>query len=149
MKRGFAIKHEFVEFIPAERAERTLYISTEYATAVHNCFCGCGTKVVTPLGPTGWQLTLDGDAVSLRPSVGNWSFACRSHYWIRRSRVAWAGDMTQAKIDRGRARDRALRQAHYGGKEPVKNIEPAPMPAKKAETKPKTKGWFSRLFGSD
>ncbi|WP_353963011.1 DUF6527 family protein [Streptomyces sp. NBC_00365] len=36
--------------------------------------CGCGRKVVTPLAPQEWKLTLDGVSVSLHPSIGNWSF---------------------------------------------------------------------------
>ena len=56
MKRVVSIKHEFVEFIPQERQEGVLYVSIPYATAVHNCLCGCGLKVVTPISPVGWQL---------------------------------------------------------------------------------------------
>ena len=94
------IKHEFVEFIPKERQEGVLYISIPYATAVHNCFCGCGLKVVTPISPVGWQLTFDGETITLFPSVGNWSFPCRSHYFIRRDTVVWGEDMSQYEIDR-------------------------------------------------
>lgn len=84
MKTSFQIRHEFVEFIPKARWAGVLYVSIPYATAVHDCFCGCGTKVVTPISPVGWQLTFDGESVSLSPSVGNWSFVCRSHYFIQR-----------------------------------------------------------------
>jgi hypothetical protein len=49
MRTGVKIKHKFVEFIPKEREEGVLYVSIPYATAVHNCFCGCGLKVVTPI----------------------------------------------------------------------------------------------------
>jgi hypothetical protein len=114
MKKDFSITHEFVEFIPSERAERTLYVSIPYATAVHSCFCGCRTKVVTPIAPTAWQITFDGDTVSLYPSVGSWQLPCRSHYWIKRNRVIWAGDMSQEEINRGRSHDRAARDAYYG-----------------------------------
>jgi hypothetical protein len=113
-KKDFDIEHEFVEFVPKVREERKVYVSIEYKTAVHNCFCGCGQKVVTPISPTGWQMTFDGDSVSLHPSVGNWSFPCRSHYWIKRNKVVWAGDMSQDDIDNGRANDRALREAYFG-----------------------------------
>ncbi|HJU04670.1 MAG TPA: DUF6527 family protein [Nitrospiraceae bacterium] len=109
------IEFEFVEFIPSERAPGTLYISIEYATVVHDCLCGCRNKVVTPLNPTGWAMTFDGETVSLDPSVGNWSFPCRSHYVIERNRIIWAGNMTRAQIERGRLRDRALRDRHFGG----------------------------------
>jgi hypothetical protein len=52
--------------------------------------CGSGREVVTPLGPTDWKITIDRDAVSVYPSIGNWSLECRSHYWIERSRIRWA-----------------------------------------------------------
>ncbi len=88
--RRTTIVHEFVEFIPSELKEGTLYISIPYATAVHLCACGCGIKVVTPISPPEWLLRWDGDTVSLHPSIGNWQFPCRSHYWIMRNRVEWA-----------------------------------------------------------
>ena len=73
---------EFVETMPAALSEGTLYISMVYAVARHLCACGCGEEVVTMFTPTDWKLTFDGEHVSLQPSIGNWSFACRSHYWI-------------------------------------------------------------------
>lgn len=114
MKEQLRIRHEFVEFIPREREFGILYVSITYCTAVHDCFCGCGEKVVTPIGPTAWQLIFDGETVSLWPSIGSWSSSCRSHYFIRTNKVLWAEDMTQAEIDRGRARDRIARSAHFG-----------------------------------
>jgi len=107
------VTHEFVEFIPKERQEGVLYISIPFATAVHNCFCGCGTKVVTPLSPVFWKLIFDGETVSLSPSVGNWDFPCRSHYYVRRNTVLWEKDMTQEEIDWGRNRDRLARERQF------------------------------------
>ena len=107
------ISHEFVEFIPERLAERTLYVSVEYASAAHLCFCGCGSKVVTPIHPTGWELLFDGDTVSLRPSIGNWGFRCRSHYWIVRDLVVWARPMSEREIAAGRGKDRQLTQTYF------------------------------------
>ena len=70
MKPEVMLVYEFVEFIPDELKELTLYISVTYCTAVHKCCCGCGREVVTPLSPTGWHLIFDGKTVSLYPSVG-------------------------------------------------------------------------------
>ena len=53
MKPEIVLAYEFVEFIPDELKERTLYISHTYSTAVHKCCCGCGHEVVTSLSPTG------------------------------------------------------------------------------------------------
>lgn len=120
------IHHQFVDAIPAELAENTLYISIPYATAAHKCMCGCGHEVVTPLTPTDWSLTFDGESVSLRPSVGNWSFDCQSHYWIIRSTVRWGMTWTEDEIEQGRARDRVRKEQALGGeqREQPRPIEP-------------------------
>lgn len=139
MTHPLKIRHEFVEFIPKELEEGALYVSIPYATAVHTCFCGCGTKVVTPISPVGWHLTFDGETVSLSPSVGNWSFACRSHYFIRKDAVVWAGDMSEDEIAWGRMRDKAARETHFDG-QPQAAAEPQAQPRKK-------KGFWSWLTG--
>lgn len=109
------VEHRFVEFVPEQTEPATLYISVEYATVVHSCLCGCGERVVTPLTPTDWHLTYDGETVSLSRSVGNWSFACQSHYWIERSRVHWAGPWSNDKIEANRARDLHAKRLYYEG----------------------------------
>lgn len=77
------MKHEFVKSVPKNPEKGVIYVSIDYATVIHQCCCGCGREVVTPLSPTDWQLSFDGQTVSLDPSIGNWSFPCQSHYWIR------------------------------------------------------------------
>ena|ERR1035437_778114 len=116
MKRLRNLKHEFVEFIPESRRNGVIYVSLKYATAVHNCCCGCGAKVVTPLSPTDWKVTFDGETISLRPSIGNWSFKCQSHYWIVNDKVEWAAKWTKEEIERARERDRLNKQEYYGKK---------------------------------
>jgi uncharacterized protein DUF6527 len=111
--RPTRVEHEFVEFVPNELAEATLYISIPYATCVHLCLCGCSNRVVTPLSPTDWRLTFDGETVSLDPSVGNWSFDCQSHYWIERSHVHWARGWSRERIDANRARARRAKQRYF------------------------------------
>ena len=113
MKPEVVLTHEFVEFIPDDLKERTLYISITYCTAVHKCCCGCGREVVTPLSPTGWQLIFDGKTISLYPSIGSWSLPCQSHYFITKSRVVWAPTWTQKQIARGRMREAKAREKHY------------------------------------
>ncbi|WP_155950839.1 DUF6527 family protein [Pseudoalteromonas lipolytica] len=86
------MQHKFVDYVPENIQSTTLYISLEYGTAVHKCCCGCGEEVVTPLSPSDWKLIFDGNSISLKPSIGNWSFKCRSHYFITKSRVVWCND---------------------------------------------------------
>ncbi|WP_300381169.1 DUF6527 family protein [Henriciella sp.] len=100
------IQHQFVEAIPNRIERDILYVSLEFATAVHLCQCGCGLEVVAPLSPTDWRMTFDGVSVSLHPSIGNWSFPCRSHYWIRGGRIQWASDMPNSQISGIRQADK-------------------------------------------
>lgn len=135
-KKDFSIEHEFVDFIPREMRERTLYISIEFTTASHRCFCGCGTEVVTPISPVGWQLAFDGETVSLAPSIGSWNLKCKSHYWIRRNRVVWAGAMPREKIAEVQRRDRADVLHHYGSQGPAAaETKPAGQPPKSSRRK--------------
>ena len=110
MKREIVLKHEFVEFIPDKLEDRIVYVSIPYATVAHKCCCGCGTEVVTPLSSTDWKLIFDGETISLDPSIGNWSFDCKSHYWIRRDRVRWAERWSREKIEAARAHERIIRE---------------------------------------
>jgi hypothetical protein len=97
---------EFVTNIPDDLMPGVLYVSIPYATAQHLCACGCGHQVSTPLSPIDWKLVYDGETVSLRPSIGNWSFPCRSHYFIDRNQVRWSVRWTQREIDENRHRAR-------------------------------------------
>lgn len=91
VKPQAAIAVKFVEQIPDTLKHATLYVSEPYRTAIHLCACGCGSETVTPLGDGGWTLSVDGQAATLSPSIGNFSFPCRSHYWIRNGAVEWCG----------------------------------------------------------
>ena len=100
------ITPKFVEFIPDRLESGVLYISRRYATASHLCCCGCEREVVTPLNPVRWRFTERAGKVTLAPSIGNWSFACRSHYWINANQVQWATAMAPELIQAVQARDR-------------------------------------------
>lgn len=136
MKKAPGLAYEFVQAMPEKLEERTLYVSMDYATAVHKCCCGCGREAVTPLSPTDWELTYDGVSVSLSPSIGNWGFECRSHYWIVKNAVKWADQWSPEQIEAGRVRDRRTKQAYYGADTGAKRLEPGqPRP-----------GFWSRLL---
>ena len=110
------IRHEFVGYIPERLDEGTLYISILYGTVVHRCACGCGEEVVTPLGPADWRFTYDGETVSLHPSVGNWSFDCRSHYWISGGEVQWARAHSREEVFEARKWTKQRRARVYSNR---------------------------------
>jgi hypothetical protein len=110
------IRPDFVTFVPDSLEDGVLYISVPYATATHKCPCGCGESVVTPIRPADWSLTWDGESVTLRPSVGNWSLPCRSHYWIIENRVVWAGRLSPSEIEEGRSEAKHAREDYYRAK---------------------------------
>jgi hypothetical protein len=111
------LNHKFVEHIPDTLDEGVLYVSIAHGTAVHRCCCGCGREVVTPLAPTDWKLIFDGETVSLYPSIGNWNFPCRSHYWITRNRVEWAEDWNDWRIAAAEEKDRRKKVEFYSALE--------------------------------
>lgn len=88
-RQQHSLDHKFVMSVPDPLEPGILYVSVEYATAIHQCACGCGREVVTPFTPRDWQISFNGDTVTLSPSIGNWNYPCRSHYWIRNNRVVW------------------------------------------------------------
>ena len=113
MKRMTKLAHKFVEFIPEIMEEGTLYVSMENEMVIHKCCCGCGNEVVTPLSPTDWLLTFDGRSITLHPSIGNWGFDCRSHYWIRGGKVKWSGQWSSEEIEAGRAADLMAKKQYF------------------------------------
>jgi hypothetical protein len=102
------LRPEYVTHVPEKLDAGVLYISEEFETAGHLCCCGCGEEVFTPLNKAQWQLikNVRTGSVSLEPSVGNWKYACRSHYWIRNNQVIDAGPLSDRKIELVIQRDR-------------------------------------------
>jgi len=144
MKPPKTLAHEFVEFIPDVIEEGKIYVSIDYATTVHKCACGCGKEVVTPLSPTDWKLIFDGKTVSLDPSIGNWSFPCRSHYWIRNNQVRWAEDWSQSRVDANRTYDRRAKDKYFSGEDVADEpVNPPQMPGAAPTPKPAWwKAWW-------
>ena len=140
-----ALTPKFVDRFPAVLEDGEIYIAMEYGTAAHKCCCGCGSKVITPFGPTDWKLFYDGDTISLHPSIGNWNFPCQSHYWIRSNRVIRAPRMTRAEIEAGRNWDKELKETFYAGKYASEPLAPAGAAAAPA-AKP---SFWKRVFGPD
>lgn len=116
------MNHKFVEFIPDNLDKDTIYISINYSTVVHKCCCGCGKEVVTPLSPTDWELTFDGDSISLFPSIGNWNFECKSHYWINNGKIEWARTWSEEEINAVRQQSLIEKKNYYRDKAASRNI---------------------------
>lgn len=130
-----AIRAEFVDFIPDKLNDGVLYICEQYKTAAHKCCCGCGEEVITPLTPADWSIHVEGNAVSMHPSIGNWSFACQSHYWIKKNQVVWARAMSKQEIEHVRKRDRRDKEAYIAAQNLMKD-----------RSRNTIHRWFKKLF---
>jgi hypothetical protein len=142
MPRQIHLTPEFIELAPSELKEGVLYVSMVHACVIHRCCCGCGEKVVTPLSPAEWQLSYDGEAISLHPSIGNSRFSCGSHYWVKRGQVVWAPKLTVAEAEAARRFDRATRDAYVGSK----SATVAPAPQAQVAVTEKKRGFWRRIF---
>ena len=108
------IEHRFVSEVPMKIEQGVLYVCIPHDTCLHLCACGCGNEVVTPLATHGWTLTYNGESIGLSPSIGNWNFPCRSHYWIRKNKIAWAEAWLDSQIEAGRHADQRDRDIAFG-----------------------------------
>lgn len=129
--------------MPERLEPGVLYVSMEYATSAHSCCCGCGEEVVTPFTPTDWKLTFDGESVSLRPSIGNWTLKCRSHYVIDRGRVIEMGSWPDERIEAERRRDHAAKAAHYGAPDGAGSTRREPSRSDVAIAWCRLRAWFA------
>ncbi len=124
-----------VHYMPKQLEPGVLYVCEQFDVAGHLCACGCGNKVITPLGPTEWSFEDAHDGPSLVPSIGSWQLPCKSHYWITHGEVQWADRWTPAQIKRGRQAEEERRRAYFDSrKKPMSN----PFAA--------TWRWFKRRF---
>ena len=146
MIRHSVLEHRFVESFPEMLERGVLYVSLEFGSATHSCCCGCGEEVVTPITPTDWNITYDGETVTLHPSVGSWMLPCRSHYVIRHNRVFEAPPWTDEEVSAERHRDRRAKAAHFGLGTPADLIGAATEPGQ-GHVHPAAAGWKTRLFG--
>lgn len=139
MIRTRQLRHRFVETMPDSIEPGMLYLSMEYATATHRCCCGCGEEVVTPFSPAQWQMSFDGDAVSLHPSIGNWNLRCRSHYVVSAGRVIEAPQWTKAQVEAGRRRDKEARAKYLAS-------GPAPATISNVADRTAEPTWLARFI---
>jgi Family of unknown function (DUF6527) len=87
----------------------------------------------------------DGRSISLDPSIGNWGFQCRSHYWIKNNRVVWA----ESENDLGKKRDARVTAAQKE-KSPENPNEIGSAPGQKPKTKTRSfKSVVKKWFGGE
>jgi hypothetical protein len=140
------LTHKFVEYMPETLEPDVIYVSIRFGIVSHSCCCGCGNEVVTPISPTGWELTYNGETVSLNPSIGNWGLACRSHYWIIRNTVKWAEKWSKDRSRRVQESDALMRHRRLAQSEPAQNPtdERVSRPAPERQSIwSKLRGWWS------
>jgi hypothetical protein len=118
--KTFTVHH--VKYMPKDLCQGILYVSKEYAVAGHLCACGCGAKVITPLGPAEWAYSEPNERPTLYPSIGNWQMPCRSHYFITDGQIQWAGQWSDAQIAAGRSAEAQRRQAYYQSRDPQRGF---------------------------
>jgi hypothetical protein len=111
-----------VTAMPRELAPGILYVSEEFAVAGHLCACGCGNKVMVPLGSAEWTFSERRGQPTLHPSIGNWQLPCRSHYVIEDGKILWAGQWTEAQVRAGRRDEERRRSAYYAARAPDRSF---------------------------
>ncbi|MGJ8677071.1 MAG: DUF6527 family protein [Akkermansiaceae bacterium] len=140
-----SLTHKWVGEIPpaADLAPGILYVSLDDSVAIHSCCCGCGVEVVTPLHPTDWMLTFDGETVSLRPSIGNWNLQCQSHYFITNGEIEWASTWCRSRILQEQERDQGVKQKFFAPNELHEQENKKTKTSCNAVVK-----WFGNLWGN-
>ena len=88
----------WVEDMPRVLEDGKVYVSIVHTLTEHLCACGCGEEISLRLSPSDWQITYDGETISISPSIGNWQLPCRSHYFIINNRTVEGEEWTEDKI---------------------------------------------------
>jgi hypothetical protein len=87
-------------------------------------------------------MSFDGQTISLRPSIGNWDYHCRSHYIIRRNRVIEAKPLSDDEIAAGRRKDKAAKAEFYQSRD---DYDENQSPAASMHGSNQRRGFFSRI----
>lgn len=109
----YNIELRTVEFMPKVLDDHVLYVSDRFKIATHMCPCGCRNKIVTPLGPYEWSISVKKGKPTLLPSIGNWQIPCRSHYWIKNGQVEWSYSWTDEEVKAGRRKEQAALESYF------------------------------------
>jgi len=132
------IKLIHVQYLPKELEPGNLYVSEEFGVAGHLCPCGCGNKIITPLGPTEWSFKAYRGKPTLYPSIGNWQLPCRSHYWINNGEIEWSYQWSDEQIKEGYQYEENQRQLYFENLNKKRNQK---------EISSRILDWFKLLLG--
>lgn len=108
-----SIELQKVLYMPSDFKEGILYVSKKFGVAAHLCACGCGNKVITPLGATEWTIKEEDFGVSVYPSIGNGQLPCKSHYLINNGKIIWCDQMTESKTHQDFKKAEVQRALYY------------------------------------
>ena len=61
----------------------------------------------------------DGKKVSLSPSIGNWSFECKAHYFIKQNKIRHARRWKDWEIEEGRKEDSENKEKFFKKKKKI------------------------------
>ena len=109
------VEPRFVDFVPPKLEPGILYVAIQFGVTAHLCACGCENVVNASLSPVRWSMEYDGETISMYPSFGNFSFPCKSHYWIRRNQIRWARRYSADEIEQARQTDADDTRSRYDG----------------------------------
>src|SRR5258706_5390416 len=109
--------------MPSTLEEEVPYVSDEFYAAAHICACGCGSTIRTSLGPEKWSVKETRTGPTVRPAVGNWQKACRSHYFITGGEVEWLRALVGGPVP-GRADEQSRLESYYSSR---RKALPLPM----------------------
>jgi len=132
------ISLKLLNHLPIQLEANVLYVSEEFEVAGHLCPCGCGSKIITPLGINEWSLSVVEEKPTLKPSIGNWQLPCQSHYWIRKGEILWSNKWSDEEIEAGRLAEEQQRREYYDEMERTLSHQ--------VSIWEKIKRWFSKIF---
>lgn len=89
--------YQEVEKTPESLESGVVYVNKEFELASLLCACGCGHKIVL-LYPDGHTVDNNAGFATVRPSVGAWDAACKSHYFITNGNVEWCRSWSDSTI---------------------------------------------------
>jgi hypothetical protein len=111
-----------LKYLPAQLESGILYVSEEYGVAGHLCACGCGSKVITPLGTTEWHFHEVNGKATLKPSIGNWQLPCRSHYFIINGGIEWSYQWSDKQIQAAWQSEEKMRKKYFKAKDKTHSL---------------------------